>query len=465
MNYKKYRLAILLVVLLQTSAYAQMQTEVNQNGFNVTGDVLDDYALYNIGGGRAVSMTNNGHMQSITVGVGWNANLICGDMSISTTIKNQLNGATNGFKNIMSNVISNATSAVASLPALIIQRANPALYNLLTNGVLQGRLDFDRSKMTCRAIADKMADYSGVGGQTGWSQLSEGMALKNAVGSSGGSADAVATIEQAEKDKGNNGVPWIGGANAGGKSQTSIKVVSDITKAGYNLLNNKSATSTASIPSSSCNNNLTCLTWRSPAEAATFANRVLGERELRTCNDCTKTQTTPGVGLTALIQEEFEVKLKALQELVNGSKLTTVTNLEAAGSNSLPITRGVVEALRNEPDLNIMVSRLASEVALASVMEKALLLQRTLLTGAKEPNVSANELAQQAVDKEMNILSQEINNLKTELDIRQQLSKNSAVTILERYRIRSENSRSIYQGDPNQNRFDLINKDQSGQQQ
>ena len=40
----------------------------------------------------------------------------------------------------MSSVIQSATSAVASLPALIIQRADPGLYNLLTNGVLQARL-------------------------------------------------------------------------------------------------------------------------------------------------------------------------------------------------------------------------------------------------------------------------------------------------------------------------------------
>jgi len=52
-------------------------------------------------------------------------------------------------------VVQSATSAVASLPALILQRANPALYNLITNGILQARLDFDRSKGTCRAIGER----------------------------------------------------------------------------------------------------------------------------------------------------------------------------------------------------------------------------------------------------------------------------------------------------------------------
>jgi integrating conjugative element protein (TIGR03755 family) len=180
-------------------------------------------------------------MRSIGVGVGWNSNLICGDMSITTTLQNQLNGITNGFQQIMSNVIQSATSAVASLPALIIQRADPGLYNLLTNGVLQARLDFDRSKLTCRAMAEKMADMAG--GQLGWSQMAEGMALRDAVSST----DAVSAIEQAETRRGNDGVPWVGGSNAGGAGQSAIRVVGDVTRAGYNLVNGRSVTDTSSI--------------------------------------------------------------------------------------------------------------------------------------------------------------------------------------------------------------------------
>jgi hypothetical protein len=164
---------------------------------------------------------------------------------------------------------------------------------------------------------------------------------------------------------------------------------------------------------------------------------VLGEREQRTCESCTKTQTTPGVGLTPVIQEEYETKLQALQELVTGAKPTTVTNLEAAGSNSLPITRGLIEALRDEPDQDLLGKRLASEAALSSVLEKALLLQRALLTGKKEPNVAANELAVKAVDQENGSLEQEINNLKTELELRRTLAGNSAMAIVQRHGTRA----------------------------
>lgn len=450
------RCAILLVALAVTSASVQAQTQIGDGTVSISGSVIGDDVLYSIGGGRAVSMSGAGKMQSLGVGIGWNSNLICGDMSITTTLQNQLNGLTNGFQQIMSNVIQSATSAVASLPALIIQRADPGLYNLLTNGVLQARLDFDRSKLTCRAMAERMANLAG--GQTGWSQLAEGMALKQAVSNT----DAVAAVEKAEKSRGNNGVPWVGGGNAGGSGQNSIKVVGDVTRAGYNLLSGRSATDTSSISTSACGNKLTCQTWSSPQAAATWATRVLGEREQRTCEQCTKTQTTPGVGLTPLIQEEYEVKVKALQALVSRAKPTTAANLEAAGAASLPITRGVIEALRDEPDQDILGQRLASEVALTSVLEKALLLQRTLLAGKKEPNVSANELAIQAVDQESAALAQEIGNLKTELELRRTLAANSPMTIIQRHGARAAGSRGIYEGDPVPDRLNQLQKGKPG---
>lgn len=392
-----------------------------QLGYQTSGSVIGDDVMYSIGGGNAVSMGRAAGMRSLGVGVGWNSNLICGDMSIQTTLRNQLNGITNGFQQIMSSVIQSATSAVASLPALIIQRADPGLYNLLTNGVLQARLDFDRSKLTCRAMAEKMA----------------------------------------ETRRGNDGVPWVGGSNTGGSGQPAIKVVGDVTRAGYNLVNGRSVTDTSSIAPSSCGS-LSCQSWTSPQAAVEWATRVLGEKEQRTCDACTKTETTPGVGLTPLIQEEYDAKLQALQDLVSKAKNTTPENLREAGSASLPITRGVIEALRDEPDQHLLSQRLASEVALSSVLEKALLLQRTLLTGKKEPNVAANELAVEAVNHESDTLDREIRNLKTELELRRELANNSPMAIIQRHGTHAAGSRGIYEGDPVPDRLDLLQKGNPG---
>jgi integrating conjugative element protein (TIGR03755 family) len=352
----------------------------------------------------------------------------------------------------MRGLIQQATAAVAALPALIIQRADPGLYNLLTNGILQARLDYDRSKTSCRAIANHLADLAQ--GEFGWDQLSEGLALRDAVGDN----DAVAAIDAAESNHGNTGVPWIGGANAGGAGQPSIKLVADVTRTGYNLLNGRAVNDATAINPAACNNGLACQAWPSPDAAAAWAVRVLGEHEQRTCEDCIKTQTTAGAGLTPLIQEEYEAKLVALQNLVTGAQAISVENLEAAGSDAVPITRGVIEALRDEQDQDVLAKRLASEVALSSVLEKALTLQRALITGRGEPNIAANHLAQEAVDHESGLLEQEINNLRTELELRRELAANSPMAIIQRQSGRNDASSGVFQGDTDHDRINQMQR-------
>lgn len=172
--------------------------------------------------------------------------------------------------------------------------------------------------------------------------------------------------------------------------------------------------------------------------------------------------TATGVGLTPLIQETYDTKLEVLQGLLTGSKPLTVENLQAASSNSLPVTRGVVSALKDERDQDVLARRLASEVALSDVLEKALALQRTMMAGSKEPNVASNDLAVQAVSQQSSALQQEIGNLKMELDMRQQLAQNSPMKIIERSRDRAESSRAVMQGDPE---MDRLNKLQSPSKQ
>ncbi len=172
------------------------------------GEVLDDRVMYTIGGGSAVGSPSSLYRPSgLGVGGSWRANMMCGNMSLTNTLQNQLNGATEGFQQIMGSIVQNATQAVMSLPALIIQRANPGLYELLSNGVMQGRIDFDRSKLTCQAMAEKMADKVG---QAGWGALAKNEEMQGNLEQTGG--DAVAAVKNTETHNGNNGVSWVGGS-------------------------------------------------------------------------------------------------------------------------------------------------------------------------------------------------------------------------------------------------------------
>ena len=94
--------------------------------------------------------------------------------------------------------------------------------------------------------------------------------------------------------------------------------------------------------------------------------------------------------------------------------------------------------------------------------EQALLLQRTLLTGRKEPNVAANDLAQQALDRESNILDREIRNLNEEWELRRNLMNNTPMAIIQRHGARAAGSGGVYQGDPVRNRLDELERPTPG---
>ncbi|WP_226505940.1 MULTISPECIES: integrating conjugative element protein [Pseudomonas] len=413
------------------------------------GEVLDDRVMYTIGGGSAAGSPSSLYRPSgLGVGGSWRANMMCGNMSLTNTLQNQLNGVTEGFQQIMGSIVQNATQAVMSLPALIIQRANPGLYELLSNGVMQGRIDFDRSKLTCQAMAEKMADKVG---QAGWGALAKNEEMQGNLEQTGG--DAVAAVKNTEAHNGNNGVSWVGGSKAGGNGQTPIRVTSDVVRAGYNLLHNRAVDDSTSISSSDCLGGTICQTWTSPLEESEWAVRVLGESEVSICDTCETLRATAGSGLTPLIQEAYSERLKALQGLLSGALQPTPDTLTKASSPMLPVTRGVIEALRDDPEQDLLARRLASETALSSVLDKALLLLRTLLAGSHEPNIASAEPAQTALTKNIDTLEREIRLLQTELQVRQMLATNTASLVLDRRAGGADASRTVEQGDPEPGRL------------
>ena len=422
------------------------------------GEVLDDRVLYTLGGGSAVGApTSLYRPDGLGVGLTWRANLMCGNMDLQTTLRNQLNGVTEGFQQIMGSVVQNATQAVMSLPALIIQRANPGLYELLSNGVMQGRIDYDRSQLTCQAMARQMADAIDQGA---WGSLAKGQAMQANLQQS---QDAVSVVSATETTSGNQGVTWVGGQQAGGSGQPPIRVTRDLVHSGYNLLHSRRATDTQSILDADCNGAALCSTWSTPQQAADWAVRVLGETEIATCDDCETLHARAGTGLTPLIQETYHEHLQALQGLLDGSQSITADSLASASSPLLMVSRGVIEALRDDPDQVTLARRLASETALSDVIGKALLLQRTLLAGQHEPNIESATPARQAVQRQLATLEREIQALQTEMQLRQMLAGNTARLILERQEAATTAARAVQQGDPEPGRLREAQSAPSGQ--
>ena len=215
--------------------------------FNKSDAILSDKVFYQIGGGAGyMSPPSRGTTKAVELGIGWKANLMCGNFDIKTTIKNDLNGLKDGFKDLLGNVIDSAKGAVASMPAMILQRANPQLYDLITNGVYQGKLDFNRLKTSCEEMSQTLADYT-LGGK--WGQAADLESFKEITSNQ---PDAKQAKKDLEDKQGKDGRAWIGGQKKGGENQEPINLVGDVVKAGYNLLNKRNVLDTGKVSESSC---------------------------------------------------------------------------------------------------------------------------------------------------------------------------------------------------------------------
>ncbi|WP_249960598.1 integrating conjugative element protein [Histophilus somni] len=421
------KVSIAILFALTTSPIYAETSLLDNLQFNKSDSVLSDQIYYQIGGGSGYMTppTRAKSLKAIEFGIGWKANLMCGNFDIKTTVKNQLNGITEGFKDLMSNVIESAKGAVASLPAMVIQRANPQLYDILTNGVYQGRLDFNRLKTSCEAMSKQLADYT-LNGR--WAKSADLENYKSIVASE---PDAQKAQKKSEDNKGKNGKEWIGGKRRGGEKQEQIKLIEDVSQAGYNLLHNRNALDKKPLLGPSCTG-ATCQIFDSPQKLSDFLTRTIGEQSISTCiEDCgPKTSSKAGVGLAPAIEEENLRTVEKLEQVLN-MDTPSKEILAELSSNTIPVTRGLIEALREDPDVELLSQRLGAEIATAKVMEKMLLARRAILAGMREPYVAADKNAQEELEKALNKIDLEISQVKLEMDMQKMLTSNTASVVIQ----------------------------------
>jgi len=265
-------------------------------------------------------------------------------------------------------------------------------------------------------------------------------------------------VKKVEEQGGDHGVPWIDGNKAGGRGQPPIKLTEATVTAGYNALHQRSANDTRPLAAADCKGGGVCSAFPSPQEATEFARRVLGEKQIRTCEGCEPMNTTAGVGLTPLVAEAYEDKVKKLDELLQMDTPITLEKLDALSSEMLPVSRRLIEALRHDPEQVMLSQRLASELAFAEVMSKGLLLQRTLAAGGRNPHIAQTRPAEEEVQHNIGRLQAELAALKNELDLRKTLSDNTATRILERQSAARSASGFIQEDDPNRTRLQDMDK-------
>jgi len=437
-------------------------------GKSVNG-AISDKLFYTLGGGSVISQppTRN-NMKKLGISAGWSSDLMCGNFDLKTTVANQLNGVTDGFKNLMGDVIQGATGAVASLPAMVIQRANPGLYDALTNGVLQANVAFDKAQLNCQNMAKRMMEFSDT---SKWTQAAMAEEYKTLVNS--GEKDAVSADIKYRKVKGNEGRKWIGGEIRGGKGQKAIRPTYDFVSAGFNMMNDLPVTSTHSVNAAECNGS-SCQKFKDAEDAANAIVQVLGDRSLRTCtatSECSSGDedqqpgmSIAGTGFSPMLENAVKYNTEHLVKLVNGSEKLSSENLSKLKTGSLAVSPGVIRSLQRDPDNLPLTARLASELAMADTVETALIMRRMLITGMREPNVRDQPDAMEEGTHSIEALDREISALKNEMELKRELANNSILTIIERDNARVGSNPMIQETDSTDSRFRNLGEPDSTQE-
>lgn len=379
---------------------------------------------YRIGGAEPVSLPPSTRNQRVNLSGSAELRLgySCAAFDPVVAVTNSLNDIGSGADSMMDAMTTAATSAIAALPALILQRANPGLYDLFQNALLKAEHRLDVATKSCEAMEAEIAN-----GQNPYADLvtlSKGNDWKLQMGTGG--VDVISAKQSVEVSNGDNGIPWFEG-RAGGQNQPPLRLTGDLVEAGYEVT--VGAAPTAAPDTSE---RLTILF--SDADAArSWVTDVVGESVVTTCGGCAK-DTLPGYGLLPK-QHAAKAEIQPiLAAVVSGQTVADRQTLEQLSAPGIAITRQLIDAINELPstERSLIVGRLTAEIATARTVERALVGRRLLLTGRQVPEVIAAEPARAHADHVIAELDREIESLLFDTRVRQELVSRTALTLLER---------------------------------
>jgi integrating conjugative element protein (TIGR03755 family) len=391
------------------------------------------WLYYEIGGGRGYWAPPNPNVTSVTIGAGAELGLgySCSTFDPILSVTNMLNQLSTGFDQMSAQMAAAANAAIAALPAYILQRANPGLYDLFQNALLRAEETLSLATKTCEQMEAEIA--RGHDPFHEWVVLSKGHSWRRAMGTPDG--DIVQTKEDIDTERGRPGVPWLGGGRQGGAGQDPIRTVEDVVRAGYNITAQRPP---AAVGPAYAAGDPTAPPmarhWTSPEAAANWAVQVLGDENIATCfeADCPDLRSTPGMGLTRQVESERDVLFPELVDLIGGATPLTAANLERFSAGGVSLTPALVQAIRELPpaERGIAVGRMSDELAVGVNVERALYVRRFLLAGRLVPEISAAGPVGPILQEKVVELEREIDNTLFESRIRRELVSATSQALL-----------------------------------
>jgi len=428
----KGRLAVTALLIgccgLAGSAIAQ----VSQESVRPAGDSL---WLYQIGGATPYTGNRFAKRQQVDFGASasWSLLNSC-SFDPKHSIKSTFENAEENLYGLTQELIGSASSLASAWGLSQIRELNPGLYDFLVKGAQDAKSSYNVAIKSCETM---MADVGeGRNPADGWLKIAKKDTWKEA--SANNKTASQAQTEVKEKS-GDNGISWpsaSGASKAGGRNQPPANVIADTLHSGF--VHAQGDGSGGGVATSRAET-----LFGSSDSAGDWLVKVVGEKSIQTCRGCQPLRTRIGEGLRSHVASETE----SMYSTMDAALLATSPSAEQLDALSAPgmgivITQPVIFALQDENDSEkaILAGRLMSEVALARTLEKALVARDLLRAGQQNPDIAANDEAQEEINLALRRLDSEIDNVLFEQEVRSKVLTNTAATLTQRHLKRSQSA-------------------------
>ena len=390
-----------------------------------------DY-YYKLGGSSNLYVPPVNNDQTITIGGNFDGRLgfTCNGFNPVVSITNTFQDMKSSAINIPGGIIDNLKGSIAGYPLYKLQQSMPSLYNILQNTASGAQNEFAIKVKDCQDVKQTleegqspMESMLSVSDSQGWLEAAKRAKTTD--------VDVRETAKSITQKRDEYGLPWIGRekGNAGGKFQRPIKVINDVVIAGYNILLNRTPLDNETVPTTK-----TPLTinWKNPTEASAWAVKVLGDIHVSASDqktDTSKHDTKAGIGLSALLQSCDSSNTctsnvaKALWQLVDKQWPLTEEKLKLVSASNLLITDEIILTIQRMPreEQLMTVSKLAEEIAVQNMLDKALMMRRILQAGMQVQEVQNLKPALDMVRFTIKKLDDDIHSLAFENEVRKKM--------------------------------------------
>jgi len=441
--FRKSSLIIALFLSFNTNAVQAIDFDIQKEASSTAKDSIGDSVklerqsrlFYKLGGSRPMSAppSHNANLKfggNLKFGAGYS----CGEFDPSSSLKNFMNNLKNSADDAMNTVSQAASSALAGLPALMLARNSPDLYELMQTSVFRAEEKLKFNAMSCQQIERQLA--AGENPYKQWTELAQGTSLNE---ESESNPDVNSAMREVEEQGGDNGVympvPGKGVTKAGGKGQEPIKVNTTASVTGYNIMLGRDTTDLNEPNGTEDKETEIVRNFETPEKLAQWTKSVIGERDIYTTKQPeNEPEYVAGKGMIQTAAENRQEVVESLYRALSvDGKSQKVEILRESFKGTTPVTVGLLKRIESS-DKDIqrnIIHSLAEEISMGNEIQKALIARRALIVSLSEPNIAASSAARQSIKEAIVLIEDEIERSMFEYRLRKELVTDFANALYE----------------------------------